>query len=75
MDTMSRHRIVRQTAAISSEKHADTRKTKYRILIFLRDAGGYEHVYEGKTVYNFDETGKAHFDLACVATANFNNEK
>lgn len=45
----------------------------YYITLILRDDKGHDFVFKSNVIYKHTESGKAHFDLSTVRTADFKN--
>lgn len=64
--------IIEQTTFMTHEPKRDTKDGKYYITLILRDDMKREYVFRSSAIYDFNESGKAHFDLSVVKTADFN---
>lgn len=56
---------------ITHQPHTDTKKGKYWITLILRDDDDHEFVFTSTVKYANDESGKAHFDMSTIKTADF----
>ena len=63
--------ITEQVTFITHEPKKEARDGKYYITLILRDDLDHEYVFRSRDVYKFNESGKAHFDMAVVKTADF----
>jgi hypothetical protein len=65
-------KIVEQLAFITHEPKKETKDGKYYITLILRDDRDRDYVFKSSVIYDFDQSGSAHFDMSTVKTADFN---
>tara|TARA_R100000458_G_C8228493_1_gene210867 strand:+ start:233 stop:454 length:222 start_codon:yes stop_codon:yes gene_type:complete len=67
-------KIVRQKSFVTYQPNVKEEKGGiYFITLILRDDKGHDFVFRSRALYQHDESGKAHFDLSTVRTADFKN--
>ena len=64
--------IVEQKSFITYQPNTEDKGGIYFITMVLRDNTDHEFVFTSRANYAHDESGKAHFDLSTLSTADFN---
>ena len=64
--------IIAQRTYITHEPKKEAKDGKYYITLILRDDKDHEYTFRSEAIYGFTESGKAHFDMSVVKTADFN---
>ena len=64
--------IFEQTTFVTYQPSMEDKGGQYHLTLILKDSKDHEYVFTSRVVYAHDESGKAHFDLSTVKTADFN---
>jgi len=62
--------IVKRLAFLVVEASKNHKDIKYHIRIVMKDSNDNEYYFNSERVYNYDETGKARFDLDVLEQLN-----